>query len=136
VSPDGQPHESAQTSDSPSLAGVSQVEPRCPYRDELGHRLAYRTRDASKPMSKMRSSLPDCASGFGRRRSAKASSPSAASAYRFSNRFTGSTTTTSHTETTLCAYANDAASETDDNPPIAYVVDDAFNAVHEGRSYR
>jgi hypothetical protein len=34
-----------------------------------------------------------------------------------------------------CAYANDAASETEDNPPIAYVFDDALALVHRGRPY-
>ena len=33
------------------------------------------------------------------------------------------------------AYANDAASETDDNPPLAYVYDSNFALVHEGRPY-
>jgi hypothetical protein len=34
-----------------------------------------------------------------------------------------------------CVFADDAASETDDNPPIAYVFDDAFAMVHRGRPY-
>ena len=33
------------------------------------------------------------------------------------------------------AYANDAASETDDIPPIAIVFDDQFRVVHSGRSW-
>ena len=32
-------------------------------------------------------------------------------------------------------YANDAASESDPRPPVAYVVDDRFRVVHEGRHY-
>ena len=32
-------------------------------------------------------------------------------------------------------YADDAASETDDNPPVARVFDDAFEVVHRGRPY-
>lgn len=32
-------------------------------------------------------------------------------------------------------YADDAASETDDAPPVAVVLDDRFNVVHEGRPY-
>jgi hypothetical protein len=32
-------------------------------------------------------------------------------------------------------YANDAASETDDNPPIAKVFDDGFRLIHTGRSW-
>jgi hypothetical protein len=34
-----------------------------------------------------------------------------------------------------CAFANDAASETDDNAPIAYVFDEGFVVVHRGRPY-
>ncbi|MDF1563091.1 MAG: hypothetical protein P1V51_08610 [Deltaproteobacteria bacterium] len=32
-------------------------------------------------------------------------------------------------------YADDAASETDDDPPLAYVFDADFELVHEGRPY-
>ena len=32
-------------------------------------------------------------------------------------------------------YANDAASEMDDNPPIAKVFDDGFRLIHTGRSW-
>ena len=33
------------------------------------------------------------------------------------------------------AYANDAASEADDNPPIAYVFNDLLQVIYEGRPY-
>jgi hypothetical protein len=32
-------------------------------------------------------------------------------------------------------YGDDAASETDDNPPIAKVFDDEFRLIHTGRSW-
>ena len=37
--------------------------------------------------------------------------------------------------TAAIAYADDAASESDDNPPIAKVFDEHLHLVHEGRHY-